>query len=154
MFFAPLAGAIHAVTVEANRSSAKNLSKPMVEKNGQHSGNNVVSERALACNESTEINFEGRGRKGVDVKPKVIEANVPNYSFGTCQVSRYMCAGPSTKDLQRVPLTEPSGRRIDHAVSNLPIAVMRGSKLSLNEVIERFTRGEFGSTEVPSNQVW
>lgn len=56
--------------------------------------------------------------------------------------------------LADVPMTQPSGRKINHAISNLPDASVRSTKLTLDEAIERGSKGEFGRTEVPEKQVW
>lgn len=88
------------------------------------------------------------------MKAEETEARVPNYSGGTLQVSHFSFAGHVTNIVQSAPVPEPSGRKINHAVSNLPNATIRGPKLSLAEVIARFTKGELGSTEVPDNQIW
>lgn len=79
-------------------------------------------------------------------------AKVPDYSVSTLRV--HVSFAKVTKNVHSTPATEPSGRKINHAVSNLPDAPIRGQKLSLAEVIDRATRGELGSTEVPDNQVW
>lgn len=87
------------------------------------------------------------------MKAEEAETRVPDYSVSTQRV-HINFAGKVTKSVPSAPVTEPSGRKINHAVSNLPDATLRGPKPSLAEVIERATKGELGSTEVPANQVW
>jgi hypothetical protein len=76
-----------------------------------------------------------------------------NYTVGTLTID-YAIPGPMTINEGNVPMTKPSGRKINHALSNLPDATVRSPELTLTQAIERGSKGEFGHTEVPPNQIW
>lgn len=88
------------------------------------------------------------------MKTEKATIELTNYASGTLRVSVFRFAGQVTDSAQVGREPELSGRKIDHAISTLPHAPVRGRKLTLAEVIGRFKSGELGSTEVPANQIW
>ena len=77
----------------------------------------------------------------------------PNFAVGTLTIDRTVLRQVTISGGD-APMTKPSGRKINHSVSNLPDATVRSSKLTLTQAIERGSKGEFGHTEVPANQIW
>lgn len=49
---------------------------------------------------------------------------------------------------------EPPIRKLNHELSNLPDASQSRGSLNFDELVRRTQLGDFGSTEVPSSQVW
>lgn len=45
-------------------------------------------------------------------------------------------------------------KKFDHSISNLPVANSENIKPTLAETIKRTIQGDYGSTEVPPNQIW
>ena len=80
----------------------------------------------------------------------------PNFSVpGTAStVGSYHVQYAGELSMQPSDVDKFSQRRLDHNVSRLADASLKLPPMNLQKVIHHARRGEFGSTEVPQNQIW
>lgn len=80
----------------------------------------------------------------------------PNFSVpGTARtIGSYHVQYAGELSMQPSGVDEFSQKKLDHNVSRLADASPKLPPMNLLKVIHRVRNGEFGSTEVPQNQIW